>query len=154
MITVPCKISDSSEQEDKHFNIVKASSYSSPQKTKKKSKKDKKYEFLLVGKFFGPKKSDGEVACRVASSVIETYFGKHTAGEIRKISREDKERANRLVNQSSSQFVHDFSSLGQYQMKLMLTAGEFYAKMAQVPRDSTSWMVDIGNPFLLVLKKV
>jgi len=50
VITVPCKISDSSEQEDKHFNIVKSNSYGSPQKTKKKSKKDKKYEFLLVGK--------------------------------------------------------------------------------------------------------
>jgi len=50
VITVPCKISDSSEQEDKHFNIVKSNSYGSPQKTKKKNKKDKKYEFLLVGK--------------------------------------------------------------------------------------------------------
>lgn len=154
VITVPCKISDSGEQGDKDFNIVKANSYGSPQKTKKKNKKDKKYQFLLVGKFFGPKKSEGEVACRVASSVIEPYFGKHTAGEIRKISREDKDRANRLVNQSSTALLHDLSSLSQYQMKLMLTADEFYAKLAQVPRDSTSWMVDIGNPFLLVLKKV
>jgi len=151
VITVPCKISDSGEQDDKHFNIVKANSYGSPQKTK-----NKKYEFLFVGKFCGQKQSDGVVACRVASSVIEPYFGEHTAGDIRKICRQDKERAYRLVNQSSCAFHHDFCSLSQFQIKLMLTPDEFYAKLAQVPtlRDSTSWMVDIGNPPLLILRKL
>ena len=146
IITVPCKISDSGEQDDKFFNIVKANRYG--------SNKDKKYEFFLAGKFLGQKQSDGELACRVASSVLEPYFGKHTAGDIRKICREDKERTNRIVNQASTSFIHDFSSLGQFQMKLMLTADEFYAKLAQVPRDSTNWMEDIGNPPLLVLRKV
>ena len=147
VITVPCKISDGGKPGDKFFNIVKANRYDG-------SNKDKKYEFFLAGKFSGQKQSDGELACRVASSVIEPYFGKHTAGDIRKIWREDKERVNRLVNQSSSAFIHDFSSISQFQMKLMLSADEFYAKLAQVPRDSTSWMEDISNPPLLVLRKV
>ena len=33
-----------------------------------------KYEFLVVGKFLGPKQSDGEISCRVDSSVIAPYF--------------------------------------------------------------------------------
>ena len=149
VITVPCKITTA--QDDKEFNIVKAPS-TSPKK-KGKSKKEKKYEFLLVGKFLGPKSSDGAIAMRVASNVLEPYFDGHGAAEIRRLSREDKERANRIVNQGSSTFVHDFSSLQQFQMKLLLTADEFFAKLAQVPASSVDWMVDTGNPFLLVLKK-
>lgn len=33
-----------------------------------------KYEFLLIGHFFGPKQSDGAIACRVESATFETYF--------------------------------------------------------------------------------
>ena len=73
---------------------------------------------------------------------------------IRRISRKDPGLVNRIVNQSSSTFIYDFSSMSQFQMKLMLTADEFYAKLAQVPMDSTSWMEDIGNPPLLFLRKV
>lgn len=72
--------------------------------------------------------------------------------DIRKLSREDKDRANRIVNQSSSQFVHDFSSLGQYQLKLMLSADDFYAKTSQSLPNS-DWMADVGNPLFLVVKK-
>ena len=151
VITVPCKITT---DENKEFNIVKAPPSTSPKKKGggKTKKEKKKYEFLLVGKFLGPKASDGSIAMRVASSVLEPYFDM-SAAEIRKLSREDKERANRIVNQCSSTFVHDFSSLQQFQMKLLLTADEFFAKLAQVPASSVDWMVDTGNPFLLVVKK-
>jgi hypothetical protein len=36
----------------------------------------------------------------------------------------------------------------------MLTADEFFAKLAQVPASSCEWMHDTGNPFLLVVKKL
>jgi len=155
VITVPCKIDYAANE--KVFNIARADkSDSSPKKKGKSSKKKekKKYEFLMVSNFLGPKTSDGKVACRVISSVVEPYFDGHSPAEIRKLSREDKERANRIVNQSSSTFVHDFSSLCQLKMKLLLTADEFFAKLAQVPVSSCEWMQDTGNPFLLVLKKL
>jgi hypothetical protein len=86
IITVPCKMSDSSSSENL-FNIVKSSqqdggsggSDGSAKKSKKdKSKKEKKYEFLLVGKFIGPKQSDGAIAFRVDSSLVEPYFNGNT----------------------------------------------------------------------------
>ena len=61
-ITVPSKIFNTN---DNVFNIVKQ---------KGKSKKEKKYEFLLVSKFLGTRQSDGAIACRVESSVLEPYF--------------------------------------------------------------------------------
>jgi len=130
----------------KVFNIVKAAG---GDKKKSKLKKEKKYEFLLVGRFLGPKQSDGAIACRVESSIFETYFDGYSPAEIRKLSREDKDRANRIVNQSSSQFVHDFSSLGQFQMKLLLTADEFFGKVPS----SSDWLSDTANPFLWVVKR-
>jgi len=133
----------------KVFNIIKAGG---GEKKKSKLKKEKKYEFLLVGRFLGPKQSDGAIACRVESSVFETYFDGYTPSDIRKLSREDKVRANRIVNQSSSQFVHDFSSLGQFQMKLLLAADEFFEKMKSLP-SSSDWLSDTANPILLVAKR-
>ena len=77
IITVPCKMEDSGSK-DKVFNIVKAPPVaideSGSGKKKGKSKKEKKYEFFFVGKFFGPKHSDGAIACRVESSLIAPYF--------------------------------------------------------------------------------
>jgi len=146
IITVPCKM-DSGPS--KVFNIVKASS---GDKKKSKLKKDKKYEYLLVGQFLGPKQSDGAIACQVESTVVETYFDGYTPAEIRKLSREDKVRANRIVNQSSSQFIHDFSSLGQIEMKLLLTADNFYRKVASLS-SSSNWLSDTANPFMLVVKR-
>jgi len=69
IITVPCKLENS---ENAVFNIVK-----SPRK-KWKSKKEKEYEFYVVGKFYGPKQSDGAIACRVENSLIAPYFGIYT----------------------------------------------------------------------------
>jgi hypothetical protein len=78
VITVPCKMEDSGSK-DKVFNVVKAPPAvvddSGSGKKKSKSKKDKKYEFFFVGKFFGPKQSDGAIACRVESSLLAPYFG-------------------------------------------------------------------------------
>jgi len=132
----------------KVFNIVKAGS---GEKKKSRMKKEKKYEFLLVGLFFGPKQSDGGVACRVESSTVGTYFTGYTPAEIRKLSRQDKVRANRIVNQSSSQFIHDYSSLGQIQMKLLLAPDDFFEKISS---SSGNWFSDTANPILLVVKRV
>ncbi|KAL7532760.1 hypothetical protein ACHAXR_004831 [Thalassiosira sp. AJA248-18] len=145
VITVPCKMDNGPS---KVFNIIKAGSV---EKKKGKSKKEKKYEFLLVGNFFGPKQSDGAISCRVQSSLFEGYFDGYTPAEIRKLSREDKDRANRIVNQSSTQFIHDFSSLGQFQMKLLLTADVFFEKTSSL--SSSDWLADMANPFLLVIKR-
>lgn len=69
---------EDSGSKDKVFNIVKAppaaADDSGSGKKKGKSKKEKKYEFFFVGKFFGPKQSDGAIACRVESSLIAPYF--------------------------------------------------------------------------------
>ena len=82
IITVPCKMNDSGSHENV-FNIVKSSQDGgvsssgvdgSAKKKKDKTKKEKKYEFLVVGKFIGPKLSDGAVACRIDSSLVEPYF--------------------------------------------------------------------------------
>lgn len=69
IITVPCKLEKSANAV---FNIIKSS------KKKWKSKKEKEYEFYVVGKFYGPKQSDGAIACRVESSLIAPYFGIYT----------------------------------------------------------------------------
>ena len=73
---------------------------------------------------------------------------------MRKLSREDKDRCNRIVNECMLQWVHDFSSLGQYQMKLMKTADEFTAETLSLSSSHDDWLADTAQPFLVVVKKV
>ena len=72
--------------------------------------------------------------------------------ELRKLMREDKSRANRIVTQSTAQFIHDFSELGQVEMKLLLTADEFYEKTSSLS-SSDDWLADTANPYLLAINR-
>eukprot|EP00986_Skeletonema_menzelii_P003817 scaffold1249_cov127-Skeletonema_menzelii.AAC.4 len=141
-IIVLCKISPGND--NKIFNVVKGGD------KKSKVKKDKKYKFFLVSTFYGPKQSDGPIACQVESVLMEPFF-QVSPGEIRKLTREDRERSNRIVTQSSTAFIHELSSLGRVHIKLMLTADEFFEKISSMPSDG--WLVDTKNPLLLVVKR-
>lgn len=110
-----------------------------------------KYKFFLVNSFYGPKHSDGSIACQVESALMEPFFQGYSPGEIRKLSREDKVRGNRIVTQSSTSFIHEFSSMGRVHIKLMLTADEFFEKISSMPSDA--WLEDTKNPLLLVVKR-
>ncbi|KAL7479752.1 hypothetical protein ACHAW6_005475 [Cyclotella cf. meneghiniana] len=141
---VPCKMrSDSDER--RVFNIIKVDK-------KKNRKEGKKYEFLFICSFLGPKSSDGSISCRVASSLMEPYFSGHSPGDIRKLQREDKDRANKLVNQSSTQFLHEFSCLAEIHLKLLLSPEQFFERMSlhDLP---PSWLEDLENPVLLVVHR-
>ena len=82
---------------------------------------------------------------------MEPHFQGHSPGEIRKLSREDKVRGNRIVTQSSTAFIHEMSSMGRVHIKLMLSADEFFEKISSMPSDA--WLEDTKNPLLLVVKR-
>lgn len=82
---------------------------------------------------------------------MEPFFQGYSPGEVRKLSREDKDRGNRIVTQSTTAFLHELSSLGRVHIKLMLTADEFFEKISSMPSDG--WLSDSKNPLLLVVKR-
>jgi hypothetical protein len=82
---------------------------------------------------------------------MEPFFPGYNPGHIRKLSRDDKARASRIVEQASTSFLHELSSMGQVHIKLMLTADEFYEKISSIPLDG--WLEDAKNPLLLVVKR-
>lgn len=110
-----------------------------------------KYTFFLVSTFYGPKQSDGPIALQVEGALMEPFFQGYSPGEIRKLSREDKVRGSRIVTQSSTSFIHEWSSMGRVHIKLMLTADEFFEKISSMPSDA--WLEDTKNPLLLVVKR-
>ncbi|KAL7505151.1 hypothetical protein ACHAXN_002647 [Cyclotella atomus] len=138
---VPCKLKNGKE-EKRVFNTVK---------DKKGSKKgDKKYEFLLHSYFYGPKSSDGHIACRIQSSLMEPYFSGHTPSDIRKLQKTEKERAVKLVNDSSTQFLHEFASLAEIHIKLMYRPDEFFAKIGSL---GDGWVEVLEDPLLIVVDR-
>lgn len=85
--------------------------------------------------------------------IFESTFSLHTQAELRKLTREDKQRCQRIVNECMAQYVHDFSSLGQFQMKLTLAIDEFTSQMTALsPNDD--WFADTANPLLEVTKRL
>ena len=83
--------------------------------------------------------------------LMEPFFGEYSPAEVRKFSREDKVRGNLIVTQSSTAFIHEFSSLGRVHIKLMLKANEFFEKISSMPSDA--WLEDTKNPLLIVVKR-
>ena len=75
-------------------------------------------------------------------------------GDLRKMSRssrEEKDRANKIVNRCSMDFIHEYMTLATVYMKLILTVDEFHEK---VKLSSPNWLEDTHNPVLLVVKRV
>jgi len=141
---VPCKLrTGSTVEENPMFNI---------QKVKKGKKCGKKHEFLLQGHLLGPKSADGFISCRVESELMEPYFGELTPTEIRKLQKTEKERANKVVNESSKQFLHEFKSLAEFYMKLALGPDEFFGKVSERKTDD-SWVEDKVHPTLVVFER-
>ena len=104
-----------------------------------------------MSNFYGQKQSDGSIVCQVESALMEPFFQGYSPAEVRKLSREDKARASRIVEQSSTSFLHELSSMGQVHIKLMLAADEFFEKISSMPSDA--WLEDAKNPLLLVVKR-
>jgi hypothetical protein len=109
-----------------------------------------KYEFLLHSYFYGPKSSDGHIACRIQSSLMEPYFSGHTPSDIRKLQKTEKERAVKLVNDSSTQFLHEFASLAEIHIKLMYRPDEFFAKIGSL---GDGWVEVLEDPLLIVVDR-
>lgn len=112
-----------------------------------------KHEFLFICHFLGPKSSDGQIACRVESSLMEPYFHGYTPTDIRKLQKEEKERAIKVVNESSTQFLHEFSTLAEVHVRLMLGPEDFFGKISNVGSGSTDWMEMLSDPVLIVVDR-
>ena len=80
---------------------------------------------------------------------MEPYFVGHTPTDIRKLQKEEKERANKLVNDSSTQFLHEFSAFVEIHMKLLLDPEEFFGKISF----GEKWMEDLNNPVLIAFDR-
>lgn len=112
-----------------------------------RKKKDDKYEFFMTSLFVGEKDTDGSIACKVESSLLEPYFGETTPGALRKLSRTEKARASAIVNDSSTKFVTEYGSLAVLHVRLLHTAHVFLGM------DPFPGFGDIKNPTLLVVDR-
>ena len=81
---------------------------------------------------------------------MEPFFSGSTPSDIRKLQKSDKERAVRLVNDSSMAFLHEFSSLAMVHVKLMYGPEEFFGKISSL---GGGWMESLEDPLLVVVNR-
>ncbi|GKY96871.1 hypothetical protein MPSEU_000646200 [Mayamaea pseudoterrestris] len=105
-----------------YFNIEKKKK----ETLRKDEKKDDKYEYAMSARFKSPG-FDGLVTCKIASSILEPFFGVKP-GEMRKMNREDKQRANDIVRDGGRKVQEVLNGRHYYDWTLLQTPEEFFAK--------------------------
>jgi hypothetical protein len=63
---------------------------------------------------------------------MEPYFSGHTPSDICKLQKTEKKRANKLVNDSSRHFLHQFASFAEIHIKLMYGPEDFFARISSL----------------------
>jgi hypothetical protein len=84
---------------------------------------------------------------------MEPYFAPHAPADIRKLQKEEKERANKLVNESSTQFLHEFNDLAEVHVRLLLGPEEFLERVSLASGVVDRWLSDLENPVLVVVDR-
>lgn len=121
---VPAKL-----KEIHHFNIAKVKR--KRRKGKDGKKADKQYEFVMRCRLVGPEAADGSIVCQLASSLLVPFFGV-APYEMRKMHRENKAEANKIVAEKGNEVLSELSPLAPLHMQLLLSREEFF-KQEQVP---------------------
>ncbi|EJK59785.1 hypothetical protein THAOC_19949 [Thalassiosira oceanica] len=129
------------------FNIVKAPK----QKKSKKKDKEKKYHYFLADAFYGPRaEKGGMIICQVDHSIITQYFTMQPA-ELRAMSRQDRQKASRVVNSYSNSYLHDYSKMGQLCIKLNFPYDEFVEKTKSM--NSERLFEEVTTPLLRITSR-
>jgi hypothetical protein len=89
-------------------------------------------------------------ATLLESSLLELYFSGHTPSDIRKLQKTEKERANKLVNDSSRHFLHEFASFAEIHIKLMYGPEDFFARISRL---GDGWIEIFEDPLMIMVDR-
>jgi len=126
---VPCKLNKTLF--DFRFEKIRSSSKKDKSGgSKGEKKKSKEYEFCLTAHLSGTARDgDAKMSARFASRLIEPFYSVRPT-DLRKMHKEDKERANRLASEGSTQVISEYSDLTPFHMKLLLSAKDYFTQAA------------------------
>ena len=124
---VPCKLNKSLF--DFRFEKIRSSKKDKGSGSKgDKKKSSKEYEFCLTVHLNGTvRDGDAKFSARFASRLIEPFYSVKPT-DLRKMHKEDKERANKLASEGSTQVISEYSDLTPLHMKLLLSAKDYFAQ--------------------------
>uniref|UniRef100_A0A7S2PP23 Uncharacterized protein n=1 Tax=Leptocylindrus danicus TaxID=163516 RepID=A0A7S2PP23_9STRA len=104
----------------KEFNIEKIKN----KKGKKKSKGDKQYAYTITSSFVGYADDVGKITCKIASSVLEGFFGV-TAAELRRLSKEDRKKSDMITQEGGTKICAALQKIASLSITFMHTQEEF-----------------------------
>lgn len=89
----------------------------------------------------GCNQADGKITCRLTNDVMRPHFDV-SASEMRKVTKEDKKRGNKLANDGGKVVLHDLKKLSTCRLRLICSTEEFFHQ------DTTHDRIDGSNPIL------
>jgi len=104
----------------KEFNIEKIKN----KKGKKKSKGDKQYAYTITSSFVGYVDDVGKITCKIASSVLEGFFG-CSAAELRRLSKEDRKKSDAITQEGGTKICDALQKIASLSIAFMYTQEEF-----------------------------
>ena len=69
------------------------------------------------------------ITCKLSSPVLEPYFSV-PPGELRRLSKTDREKGNQITQEGGSKMCRALESPGSVSIKLILSAKDFFSKGA------------------------
>jgi len=145
---VPCKMHSKQRNGNIGFNVEKKKNYKNTSKSKSSKSKAEKYGYMMVCQMTGPNETDGSITCKLTNDVLCPFLS-ITASELRKLSQDDKEKANKIANDGGSQIISDLRSLVSCQLKLLHSKEEFFSNDVTSSKDD----VDGDKPVLHLFKR-
>eukprot|EP00559_Dactyliosolen_fragilissimus_P002570 CAMPEP_0184867188 /NCGR_PEP_ID=MMETSP0580-20130426/25337_1 /TAXON_ID=1118495 /ORGANISM="Dactyliosolen fragilissimus" /LENGTH=710 /DNA_ID=CAMNT_0027367289 /DNA_START=94 /DNA_END=2223 /DNA_ORIENTATION=- len=118
---VPCKLS-SKQRDNFGFDIEKTKK----QKNKNKSSAGKvdKYGYIMNVLITGTDENEGKITCKLMNDIIEPFIG-ISSGQMRKLAREDKARANKFVSDGGHRALCELQTLASCHLRLLHSKDEF-----------------------------
>ena len=140
---VPCKLSKTLF--DFRFEKIRSGKKDkSGSGSKGEKKKSREYEFCLTAHLTGTvRDGDARISARFASRIVEPFYSVRPT-DLRKMHKEDRERANKLASEGSTQVISEFGDLTSLHMKLLLSAKDYYAQ------SSLPDTIDGSTPLVIV----
>lgn len=128
----------------------------------------------------GANEKDGAITCRMSNNYLQpffkmgavsdsfdafslvfnlirvsppNFFSNVNKSEMRKISHEDKSKANKIANESGQQVVSDLTSLAPCELRLLHSKNEFFSDKESSPFHGRPKSLDGDVPILLCARK-
>ena len=100
------------------------------------------YGFEMICQVMGNNDTMGKITCKLAHEVMKPYFT-ISAAEMRKMTKQDRVKANKMANEGGANALSDFRKLSTCHMRLVHNANDLFKSPKTIEVDGADVLLEI-----------